>query len=707
MKDLDPWALELEGTQLIEASAGTGKTYTLTTLYLRILVEHDLLPSEILVVTYTNAATAELRDRVRERIREAIAIGEAHESRKEAEAEPSSEMLRLALRAQTLGREPGRVDPLRRALQEFDEAAIYTIHGFCQRTLQANAFESGVAFDAELIEDSESLQRTLAHDLWSRLLAEEDPEFISWLRFGAGSGWHFEPEALRTEILSTLGADEEMPVLPESSAPSDASVVPLLRSRVCEAWVQWARVWHARRDAVLDLLLGKNDLSRTSYKPKVIEATWLPQLERWASEISAVGNADSMSVVPLPSWWKNLTPSGLEKGLKKNGKAVGDEFFEVCGDLALAIRSLDDARRTRALELRLQFVSAAREAARARRDRQHLLFFDDLLCELRSALRPPEGDRLARLLRDRFRFALIDEFQDTDPVQFEIFRRVWSKAAPAFTESKRENKAGGLFLIGDPKQAIYSFRGADVFTYLSAREDATEGLHSLGVNWRSRPELIAATNTLFEQPERPFGLSGFEFNAVAPRPTAPTSLIIPDRSVAGLRVLLVDRAAAIEAGVSTDPAKKPFPLRFGRTKLMQAMARDVADLLDSGGEIDGRAIQPSDIAILCRRKVELAGARRALEDLGIPCVDRGTSDVFDTREAWELLCVLRAWLRSSDSALLRGAVSTGAHGFDAAAIRALSDDSPELAEFAERFSAYARIWSQSGFGLAFESWRRG
>jgi exodeoxyribonuclease V beta subunit len=126
MKDLDPWALELEGTRLIEASAGTGKTYTLTTLYLRLLVEHDLMPSEILVVTYTHAATAELRDRIRARIREAIAIGGAEEDVGSVpNAEP--ELTRLANRSRELGTQIGRRDPLRRALQEFDEAAIFKI----------------------------------------------------------------------------------------------------------------------------------------------------------------------------------------------------------------------------------------------------------------------------------------------------------------------------------------------------------------------------------------------------------------------------------------------------------------------------------------------------------------------------------------------------------------------------------------------------
>jgi exodeoxyribonuclease V beta subunit len=700
MKDLDPWALELEGTRLIEASAGTGKTYTLTTLYLRLLVEHDLMPSEILVVTYTHAATAELRDRIRARIREAIAIGGAEEDVGSVpNAEP--ELTRLANRSRELGTQIGRRDPLRRALQEFDEAAIFTIHGFCQRTLQEYAYESGMSFDAELVEESETLERRVAHDLWSRLLAEEDPNFVEWLRYGAGSRWKFEPEELRRSILGELGADEEMPVLPAIESLDAAGDLEGLRMEAEQVWLRWAESWQASRGTVAALLLGENDLKRTSYKIETIETKWFPLMDRWAEIIAKSQDAKGMNATELPSWWKNVVPEGLVSGLKKGGKTVEDPFFVQCGALKDSLDALDGARRNRALLLRLIFVREARVEARKRRDEQHILFFDDLLCELRGALRSKQGDRLAQLLRSRCRFALIDEFQDTDPVQYEIFRRVWHETA-----GSDKDREGGLFLIGDPKQAIYSFRGADVYTYLSARDDAKAALHGLGINWRSSAGLIAAVNTLFSQPKEPFGLAAIEFNEVASRPGLVETFKVSNRSSAGLRVLMADRKEAMEAGVVEESVEKGFPQRFGRTTLMRVLASDVADLLDSGGTIDGRPIEPSDIAILCRRKIELAAARRALEGLGIPCVDRGDSDVFDSREAWEMLSVLRAWLRSSDPGLLRGALSTAAHAFDAEAIRNLGDDSPELSAVAERFGELAGIWSQSGFGLAFESWRR-
>ena len=456
MMNLDPWKLKLGGTRLIEASAGTGKTYTLTTLYIRLLVEENLLPSEILVVTYTHAATAELRERVRTRIREAIAAGEVSDEAALEEVDP--ELRRLALAARALREEGGQPDPLRRALQEFDEAAIFTIHGFCQRTLQENAFESGVAFDAELVEKSEVLERTLAHDLWARILGDQDPDFVEWLRLGSGRRWHFEPDALQRNLLAALGADEEMPVLPvlgdESEETRDRNDRDLAarQSAMEEIWIRWAGAWGERREIVSGLLLGDNDLNARSYKPETIASKWLPQMDAWAAQISAAGNAASMNAVELPSWWKNWTPEGLEKGLKKNGRAFEDDFFRVCGEVQECVHALDDARRGRALALRLRFVEEARAEARRRREERHILFFDDLLSELRAALRPPDGDRLTERLRARYRFALIDEFQDTDPVQYEIFRRVWHFESGGRASGRaipdRGPEAGDLFVSG-------------------------------------------------------------------------------------------------------------------------------------------------------------------------------------------------------------------------------------------------------------------
>ena len=461
---LDPWKIPLVGTSFIEASAGTGKTFALTTLYLRLLVEHGLRPADILVVTFTQAATAELRERIRSRIRDAIASAEG---------------------------ETGAAH-LRRALQSFDEAAIFTIHGFCQRTLQESAFESGLAFDAELVEKPESLQRTLAHDLFTQLLADEDESFREWLAAGAGRGrWEFEPEELFKLIDRQLGADETVPVLPEHAPESSCESPRALCEAVDAAWIRFAESWLARREAVTALLLDPGvGFHKGWYKPDSIENKWIPELDACCRDVAQAATSAVRAGIETPECLKRLTLDGVAKGVTKGFAPPSDPFFAVCSELARGTEALGEAYDERALALRRRFVGAVREADRKRRDEQHVLFFDDLLSQLRDALAAPGGDRLCESLRARYRFALIDEFQDTDAVQYEIFERVWHA-----DEVRRAG--GGLVLIGDPKQAIYSFRGADIHSYLAARGHAGLAVHSLGVNHRSDPALIDAVNALF------------------------------------------------------------------------------------------------------------------------------------------------------------------------------------------------------------------
>ncbi len=562
---LDPWKVPLVGTAFIEASAGTGKTYALTTLYLRLLIEHGLQPADILVVTFTQAATAELRERIRSRIR-------SHMKDVLASAEGEASAAHL-----------------RRALRDFDEAAIFTIHGFCQRTLQESAFESGLAFDAELVEKPESSKRTLAHDLWTRLLADEDEAFREWLAAGVGRRrWAFEPEALFRLIDEHLGADESMPVLPEPEAePASASPGDLCDA-VDAAWLRFAESWRARGEDVTALLLDpKAGFKLTSYKPDSIRDKWVPELDALCRTVELAASPAERAGLEAPDFMKNLTREGVAKGVKKDFRAPDEDFFAVCSELARATKALGDAFDDRALRLRRRFVDAAREAERSRRDEQHVLYFDDLLSQLRDALAAPGSDRLCASLRARYRFALIDEFQDTDAVQYEIFERVWN--ADAVREA-----GGGLVLIGDPKQAIYSFRGADIHTYLAARDHAGASVHSLAVNYRSDPPVVGAVNALFGATRDPFALDEIEFRPVtAAAATAEREPFdAPARFRAGLRVSFLSRGAAGDASPEAGDGEGAIALRFARTRWMQALARDVAELLESGRRSAGGASCP-------------------------------------------------------------------------------------------------------------------
>lgn len=205
MKALDPLAVPLGDTTLIEASAGTGKTWTLATLYLRLLVEARLEVGQILVVTYTNAATAELRDRIRSRVREAVTVFEQAAAGTPPDAEPLASLVRRCRDAGTLD---ATVKHLRNALRGFDEAAIFTIHGFCQRILLENAFESGVAFDAELVTDERPLCTEVVQDFWVEHLHAAPPAFVAYMQKNHQAK---DMEVLARRVLSS----RDMSILPK------------------------------------------------------------------------------------------------------------------------------------------------------------------------------------------------------------------------------------------------------------------------------------------------------------------------------------------------------------------------------------------------------------------------------------------------------------------------------------------------------------
>ena len=697
MKPLDPWTMPLSGTALIEASAGTGKTYTLTTLYVRLLVERRLRPREILVVTYTNAATAELRERVRSRILDVIAAGNRATKGESLGDDPETEQ-RLRDLAAAAAQDPAG-DALLRALAEFDEAAIFTIHGFCQRTLQENAFESGMPFDAELVERSKPIELTLAHDLFRRILADEDPAMVRWLVDGQGAKWGFAPDLLYRNVLSKLGADDDMPLLPEREDEVERERAALVAD-VAATRRAWAKAWRAGRSEIREEFTDPDRMNQGSYKLKQIDEKFVPAFDAIAQRIADAGDDDgAVSAVAIQDdVFPKFTTAGLAKGTKKGQAPIVHPVVADFDAVWSRTGVLEALREARALELRRRFVELAREEAARRRNERHLYFFDDLLSEVRRALRGDGGARLTALLRERYPVALIDEFQDTDPVQYDVFRRVWHEA-PGEADA-------ALVLIGDPKQAIYSFRGADVFTYLSAHDDAGASVYGLERNYRSDPGLIAAVNALFGRPKDPFRVGGIRFAPVGARPDFRLTFEAGSGAGGALRVLMLERASIEpETGQTVDVAAL-MEARFGRTLGVRAVANDLVRRLESGARVDGKPLAPSDVAILCRKKSEIRLVREALESRGVPCVDQGEADVFESREAWELSSVLQAMLHPTDPARLRGALSTGAHGADADRIAALSDDSPELAELSEVFAEYGRIWTQAGFGRVFETWRR-
>ena len=644
LERLDPLTVPLDGVRLVEASAGTGKTFTLTALHLRLLVERGLRVRQILVVTFTRAATAELKDRLRRRLREALAVVQGGEP-------PDDLIAGLAARWPDVDLAKQRLEL---ALMEVDDAAVFTIHGFCQRMLQEFAFESGARYDVELLEDERPLVAEALADFWAHEAERSPPELVRHLVRRKVS-----PETLLPLALKVVG-DPTLRVLPEDAGLVDEAATLAAIASWKAAHARASACWWAERDSVIHIL-NSAPLHRGRYRPKSIKD--------WAYHLDRTFSTSTTGPEELPDFFAKLTPDELAQNMTGGHAPPRHPFFDEAALLLeafLATRGPVDAW---VLQFRRQMVDAVRERTTQAKARSQLIAYGDLLHALADALdRPDSGDRLAERIRERYPAALIDEFQDTDPVQYRIFGTIHGSTT--------------LFLIGDPKQAIYGFRGADVMAYLDARADA-EAAYTLSVNWRSDPGLLRGVAALFADHPAPFLDRRIDFVDVDPKPDAKERLQGPGAPVE--LVLVPRRPRWVETWKS--PLLTPA---FRDDLYPQCIAADVVRLLDSGTTIDGEAVRPGDIAILVRTNNQARKLHTALQDRGVPAALQGDASVLESEEAADMEALLAALADPGDRAAVRGALASRIIGLDA---HDLLETQQEEAAW-ELWSGRVHRWSQ-------------
>ncbi len=676
---LQPLTFPLRGSRLIEASAGTGKTFTIAALYLRLVLGHGgeaafpraLTPPEILVVTFTEAATKELRDRIRAALAEAADcfLGDP-------DAAPASDLLGELRAAYPPEAWPACARRLRLAAEWMDEAAVSTIHGWCNRMLREHAFDSDSLFTQTLEADSRELLAEVVRDYWRSFFYPLDEDGVARV-----AGWWATPDALQKTVARLLDVGDSLGEgLPPAEAlgrARDERERELMAMRA--PWTGWIDALQALLDdAAQRKLVDGRRLQARFYQP------WLDGLRQWAA-----GECDA----PFPAGstgWTRLTPQGLADAWK-SGPAPDHPALHDLATLRERLDALPDGRDD-------LLAHAARWCAgrlAREKERRAQMGFDDLLSRLDAALQGANGARLAALIRRQFPVALIDEFQDTDPLQYRIFDAVYGVAGNA--------QDTALVLIGDPKQAIYAFRGADIHTYLAARRD-TAGRHAtLGTNYRSTRAMVGAVNQVFGQAERRSGGQGaFLFRTGGDD-------LLPFVEVAAQgrdERWCVDGAEA--------PALTCWHLdaeaELGTGELRQRMAAvctgEVVRLLRAGQ--DGRAgfaepgkplraLQPGDIAVLVNNGREADAVREALKAGGVRTVylsDRGS--VFRSAVAADLKRWLAACAEPGDDRLLRAALATATLGLPWAALDRLSHDELHWESRVEQFHRYRECWRRQG-----------
>ncbi|UXI68667.1 exodeoxyribonuclease V subunit beta [Tahibacter amnicola] len=670
---LDPMTFPLRGVRLIEASAGTGKTWTIAALYLRLVLGHGcdgpLLPPQILVVTFTRAATAELRERIRARLVEAAAV-----FRSGAAVEPFLQAL-LATQSDAAARATAAAR-LELAAQWMDEAAIYTIDAWSQRMLSQFAIGSGSPFDFDLVEDESELIVEATRDYWRSEAYALDTHQAAWL-----VGTVETPDALagllrnalgrRTDNAQLTGIDPSIPLGGSLREVMTAMAGSLHRhKRECAAQVEALQ-------AFLDGLVAAQRINGARLKPSRY-TEWLSRLRAWAEDAAPVAPALTESA------WERLTVDGIRNALKDDGPVEWPAALAAVGTLRTAVAQCLDLQGV----LVAHAVDRVRERIIAAKRRRATLGFDDVKRRLELAVSRDITGRLAVAIAAQYPVALVDEFQDTDAVQWRLFHGIYGN-----------HPSAALLLIGDPKQAIYSFRGADIHTYLAARESAEQPRYTLSTNFRSTAPLVGAVNRLFEHgmqwPDGPFAFGaaghGLPFHPVDAAGRA-SALVIDGNPVPAMHLWL------------HAPDDAP-----GKARYMDVMAAattaEVARLLSlaAAGRCGFAApaafapLRPADIAILVRDVGEARVMRAALDRAGLRSVYLSDRDsVYDTAEAADVLTWLGACAEPGEERRLRSALATATLDLPWSQLDALNHDEAAWEQQLERFRRYQQVWRSAG-----------
>ena len=678
MMPLNPLTFPLSGSHLIEASAGTGKTYTIAFLYLRLILGHGTLnggrpltPPEILVMTFTEAATHELRSRIRQRLSEA-----AHAFRTDME---SSDDLLNQLRAHYPNHQWSTcAQRLENAIAWMDESAISTIHSWCQRMLHEHAFASQSLFTLQLESKPDELLNEVIRDYWRNFYHPLSPAEVAI----CAKFWT-TPDELAAHIRPLLA---HIDLVPESDAPQH--LIPRLTQekqlaleRLKSPWRLWARelcslLEEARESGFLD---GRK-LKADHYQ------AWFSTLYQWA-------DGDD-SDVDIEAVWTRFSSPAIDNIWKS--KAAGHPLCETfarhpgIAGLSILKKELDRLPDPR--------VSLLCHASRwvwhtfsALRQQHALITFDDLLSQLELALHGPHGKQLASQIRQQFPAALIDEFQDTDPIQYRLFEKIYDPVS--------NPQDCTLILIGDPKQAIYAFRGADIHTYLQASRAIAGRCHTLNTNYRSTLSQVAVVNHLFNHAEqRPHGHGAFLFREQDnPLPFLP----VQARGHSQFFMVRGQPQTALTLVLCQSENGKPLSNTSYIKQMAESCANQIMVWLDESahfaGDSEPRPVRPRDMAVLVNDRFQAKTIRQTLASHGIRSVflsEQGS--VYETPQAEEIFRWLSAIAMPDDPRRLRAALATPSLHLTLAELDQLNHDEYAWEQRWLQFRAYRNIWQEQG-----------
>lgn len=643
MKTLNLTDFPLDSISLIEASAGTGKTYALANLYLRYILERGFNVEQILVVTFTEAATQELKDRIRLRIQELRAVFNGTES---------NDPILNYLVSRSSSPEEDQLS-LRLAERQIDQAQIHTIHGFCQQTLKRHALDAHVPLKQALLEDQTLLRKTVLEDYWRRyVLSLQSDELHSVIK-----KWS-EPQALQAALSTLLNRSPEV-IIPQCPEPGIASWQASFKEY--QAWFELLK------DTTLDMVGSVEALlNEVPLKNNKKKLEWLGKMKEWAEAPVLTHNLPKTG---KDSLFQRFTKSGVISETPKN-KATPEhpyfEFLETHVEVPLPdIHALFIA----------QTYPIVQQLMNEAKLQQNVFSFDDLITRVADAL-SNKNTALATMIGAPYQVALIDEFQDTDPAQYSIFNTLFG------TDSPKDDAR--LVLIGDPKQAIYGFRGGDIATYLRAKHNVSAHpnghIFTMDTNWRSSPSMVGAVNAVFESASNAFMAEDIPFQRVkAAKDSLPS---------------LPSQALYISQFEVDDSNKEGIQTQLALQCVLQIkQLLNQKDTIALEGE---RTLQYSDIAILVRSGKEGEAIKNELALQGLSATLDSQASIYHTDEAWALYVLLAAVADPKDEAALRNCLAEPFFGISDAQIVAFNEQASVFAYYSHVFEMLNQKWQHAG-----------
>lgn len=556
-KKFEVTTVPLKGSNLIEASAGTGKTYSIAILVVRMVIEEEFSLKQILMVTFTKAAVAELEVRIRYFIREAYAFAK-HQK------EIDSTIKQVVENGIKSKGEAQVVKLLNQARKQLDETSIFTIHSFCQKTLTEYAFETGQSFNSSVVEDEAQLRTEAINQYWRQEITTLEPSMLAFL-------------------------------------------VPSGLSKSCLDEVVKKSVWGRRFIYNSEIVLSEATNNFKSLEQKVDAAInsfntqFETSPERNLSNFSRNSHANKAfsTLVDLPHEFMTLL---LDKQDKDYVNKCFPNLLSLALEVPVAQSALNGAINEVIYYLYGRAIDGCKELVAKMKADQFLFSFDDLITKLHQTV---ASVNLQTLLRNQYKAVFIDEFQDTDQKQYEIFNTLFHHHSI-------------LFYIGDPKQSIYSFKGTDIDTYLDAAQKV-DNTFTMSTNFRSTPQYVEALNN-FLNIDNPFADERIKYE-------------------------LVKAGKPLDALTCNNELVEPLSLYSCKNKdiVVEQTVAQIYQLLTSGYKIGTRAVIPSDIAVLVRANDKGADVKKALSKLHIPAITIDDCKVMETEHGVMVLNLLKAF----------------------------------------------------------------